>query len=202
MKKLFFILALTSVALFAANGMGRGQGKGRGFGNGNRRGYGRGYNQNNQERPCLQTKDSKKYNLTKEQKDALLFMYEEEKLARDIYIKMGEKWNLRPFLNIQKAEQRHMDSIKYLLDKYSLKVPVKNDTGIFKNEEIKKLYAKLLEKGLKSEKDALEVGKLIEETDIKDLDKRLNNTTPDVKTVFEQLRRGSENHLRAFNRFL
>lgn len=193
MKRLLFVTTLIFVILFTPDIFARGRGR-RGFA---QKGFGFNYNQNS--RPCI---DNKKYNITEEDKKSLLFMYEEEKMARDIYIKLGEKWNLRPFFNIQKSEQRHMDSIKYLLDKYSIKVPVKDEVGVFSIPEIKKLYSELLEKGLKSQKDALETGKLIEVTDINDLEKRIKNTTPDIKTVFIQLKRGSENHLRAFKSFL
>jgi len=57
--------------------------------------------------------------------------------------------------------------------------------------------------GSVSIEDALKVGALIEETDIRDLKERLEQTdNEDVKLVFQNLLCGSENHLRAFIRLL
>ena len=61
----------------------------------------------------------------------------------------------------------------------------------------------LVAKGQISFKDAMLVGKEIEEMDIKDLVERIEQTdNPDIKTVYENLKRGSENHLRAFTKHL
>ncbi len=137
--------------------------------------------------------------LTQKQKDDLLFMYEEEKLARDVYITLGKKWGARVFLNIQRSEQRHMDAIKSLLDKYSIDAPISNSNiGSFKNEELQALYNELIAKGNLSLKDALEVGVTIEETDIADLEEKIDNTPSDIARVYNRLLRGSYNHLRAF----
>jgi hypothetical protein len=142
----------------------------------------------------------KKYNLTDKQKQNLIFMYQEEKLARDVYITLGNKWNLRVMKNIQKAEQRHMNAVKSLLMKYNISIPKINDKiGKFELPELQKMYDELISKGNKSVKDALEVGRMIEIQDIKDLDKRIKSATPDIKFIFENLKRGSEHHLKAFN---
>jgi len=138
--------------------------------------------------------------LTQEQKDDLIFMYQEEKMARDVYITLGNKWGARVFLNIQKSEQTHMNAIKALLDKYSLEVPIdSSDVGHFVNEEIQALYDQLVAKGNNSLEDALEVGVAIEETDIADLEEKIENAPSDIARVYSRLLRGSYNHLRAFN---
>ena len=54
------------------------------------------------------------------EKDHLLLMREEEKLARDVYQALNAKWNHRTFSNISKSEQQHMDSLKVLLDRYGI----------------------------------------------------------------------------------
>jgi hypothetical protein len=46
---------------------------------------------------------------------ALIYMREEEKLARDVYIVLGDKWGLRIFQNIAKSEQIHTDMVKNLI---------------------------------------------------------------------------------------
>lgn len=133
----------------------------------------------------------------------LLFMREEEKLARDIYIKLYELWNIRVFDNISQSEQRHMDAVKILLDRYSLTDPIgNNEIGIFENSDLHDLYEKLMAQGSNSVSDALKVGAAIEEIDILDLEKQLNEVADneDIKLVYSNLLSGSKNHLRAFVR--
>lgn len=148
---------------------------------------------------------SKTSDLTNEEINGILFMREEEKLARDVYLYLYEIHPLRPFLNISKSEQAHMDAIKYLIDTYELIDPVgDNPPGVFQNEELQELYDELIEKGSKSREDALKVGALIEEVDIIDLQTELEETAEneDVIRVFTNLCSASENHLRAFVRVL
>ena len=52
--------------------------------------------------------------------DGLLWMREEEKLARDVYLTLADLWGLRPFTNIARSEQSHMDSVAFLLDRYDI----------------------------------------------------------------------------------
>ena len=69
--------------------------------------------------------------LTEDEISGILFMREEEKLARDVYLYLYEIYPLRPFLNISKSEQAHMDAIKYLIDTYELEDPVgENPPGV------------------------------------------------------------------------
>ena len=128
----------------------------------------------------------------------------EEKLARDVYLTLGKTYNQKMFINIPESEQRHMDAVKALLDKYEIPDPVTdNEIGSFANADFKKLFDDLVAKGQTSFKDAMLVGKEIEEMDIKDLIERIEQTdNPDIKSVYENLKRGSENHLRAFTKHL
>ena len=131
----------------------------------------------------------------------LVFMREEEKLARDSYLVLGEQWGLAIFSNISESEQKHMDALKRLLDKFGLEDPVKdeNDVGTFVDPRLQDFYAFLIGWGLKSEMDSLKVGAAIEEVDIRDIHhaiKRAENQ--DIITTYESLLCGSRNHLRAF----
>jgi hypothetical protein len=136
---------------------------------------------------------------TQEVKD-LLHMREEEKLARDVYLTLYSKWHMPIFKNIARSESWHMHMIKVLLNKYRLKDPVvSNKVGAFSNPELKKLYNELVAKGEKSRIDALKVGATVEDLDIYDLDKAIKDTdNKDIKFVYERLRMGSTNHMRAF----
>lgn len=132
--------------------------------------------------------------------EGILLMREEEKLARDVYLTLYEKWNLRTFSNIARAEQKHMDAVAYLLSTKGIEDPVKEaKIGEFTNEEIGALYTTLVEKGSVSITEALKVGALIEDLDIFDLERLLLETTDELTIrVYESLLRGSEQHLRAF----
>jgi len=134
--------------------------------------------------------------------DSIIWMREEEKLAKDVYTTLGKVWGLNIFTNISTAEQSHTDSVKTLIDRYGLNDPITDETiGVFQNETFSKLYQELVKQGSISLVEALKVGALIEELDIKDLQER-TTTTADINLVFQNLERGSRNHLRAFTRQL
>ena len=130
--------------------------------------------------------------------ESLLFMREEEKLARDVYRSLDGYGN--PFVNIQGSEQNHMDALLGLLDAYGLADPVVSDeVGSFANQELKALYVKLVEQGEPSELAALSVGCTIEELDIRDIERAKEDVThDDVIATYDLLLLGSRNHLRAF----
>ncbi|AHL21887.1 DUF2202 domain-containing protein [Thermococcus nautili] len=143
-------------------------------------------------------------NLSQDEIEAILYMREEEKLARDVYLTLYNETGLPIFNNIARSEQTHMDMVLELIKKYNLTDPVAGmGVGEFNSTEMQELYEKLVAQGSESEVEALKVGALIEEIDIKDLDEWLKRTdNEDIKAVFESLRSGSENHLRAFTRLL
>ena len=130
----------------------------------------------------------------------LTYMREEEKVARDTYLVFFDKWTTTIFSNIASAEQTHMDAILGLLDKYGLPDPTAgNQIGEFTNPKLQTLYSNLVAMGKQSQLEALRVGGVIEETDIRDIKTAIANTThADIAKVYENLMCGSRNHLRAF----
>jgi len=139
--------------------------------------------------------------LSPEEADGLKFIREEEKLARDVYNALYAKWGIGVFNNIAQSEQRHTDAIKLLIDKYELDDPVENDIpGEFVNEDLQNLYNTLISKRDLSLVDALLVGALIEEVDIIDIQKEIDDhvDNEDIAIVYDNLISGSYNHLRAF----
>jgi len=139
--------------------------------------------------------------LTAEELDGLNFMREEEKLARDVYITLYAEHNNRIFNNISRSEQRHMNAIKVILDKYEITDPIINDEiGVFVNSDLQALYNQLIEQGAASLISGLSVGAAIEEIDILDLMEEIENASEydDVLLVYNNLKRGSGFHLRAF----
>jgi hypothetical protein len=108
--------------------------------------------------------------LSAEEEIGLTKMREEEKLARDVYQVLYEKWGAQVFGNITQSEQRHMDAIKALLDKYNLPDPVTDPSvGAFTSPEMQELYEKLVAQGEQSLVEALKVGATIEDLDLYDL---------------------------------
>ncbi len=136
--------------------------------------------------------------------DGLLYMREEEKLARDVYTALYEKWGLRTFLNIAKSEQQHMDAVGALLAARNIEDPVADSkAGDFKNADLAALYRSLVNQGMKSVTDAYMVGAIIEDLDISDLQEYLAKTTDEAEIwVYTNLLKGSENHISTFTRQL
>lgn len=149
-------------------------------------------------------KDISESQLSEEEIAGLILMREEEKLARDVYNTLGEKWGTQIFTNIAKSEQTHTDAIKVLLDRYEIEDPVKDDSvGVFTSLELGELYQNLLEQGSLSLLDALIVGAIVEDLDIKDLNELLAKTdNADIITTYNNLNKGSRNHLRAYIRLV
>lgn len=141
--------------------------------------------------------------LSEKEKEALLFMREEEKLAHDVYTVFSEKWNTQIFTNISGSEQRHMDALLCLITKYKLEDPAgANAPGVFKNAQLQELYNNLIAEGQQLT-DALKVGAKIEDLDIFDLMRlRPDIDNADLLAAFDELTRGSRNHIRAFTQNL
>lgn len=140
--------------------------------------------------------------LSQSEIDGLVFMLEEEKLARDVYIFLADAWSMNVFANISNSEQAHMDAVLTLINLFEAQDPVQNNgLGEFTNQDLQTLYDELTAKGNLSLADAMMVGGAIEEIDILDLQNYLAQTSNSaVIEVYENLLRGSINHLQAFVR--
>ena len=138
--------------------------------------------------------------LTEEERDGLIHMRLEEKVARDVYIFLGDLYNNQKFLSIKLAEQRHMDAMAKLLTKYNVEDPVTDDTpGVFSDPVFQSLYDGFILQGQISLNEAFLVGKDIEELDIIDLEYQLTFVdNPDIIKVYTNLLAASESHLAAF----
>jgi hypothetical protein len=177
---------------------GQGQGRGGGNGRGGRMPW-RAAQQNRQAQQALAMGP-----ITEAEAAHVLFMRQEEKLARDVYITLDELWLADVFENIAVSEQRHMDAVARIIEAQELVDSAADDTvGIFADEVFSELYLSLIERGTTSYAEALKVGAYIEELDILDLLATLEDVENEyVIRVFQNLLRGSRNHLRAFVREL
>ena len=189
------LLNVSATLLFALTALlGRGPGPGSGNGNGGPSGT-----------PCAacQVADPAATSLSATEKESLLYMREEEKLARDVYNAFYDRYGLRVFSNIAASEQAHMNAVLTLLNRYGLADPAATTPGVFNNADLQALYDDLIAQGNQSLTEALRAGVLIEETDIADLQDGLALTThADLRAVYNNLLRASQNHLRAFSRQL
>jgi len=137
--------------------------------------------------------------LSEQESDDLLYMTEEEKLAHDVYLAFQRKYRDRVFPNIRRSEQRHMDAMAGLLQRYGLDNPSQSEPGEFTNPELQELYDDLIKRGSSSRIEAIKVGALIEEKDMIDIVEAIAGTDESAsKRVYSNLLEGSKNHLRAF----
>ena len=152
------------------------------------------------EAAALQSSPTSAQELSDAEAEGILYMREEEKLARDVYLKLYEEWGLSTFNNIASSEQTHMDALKTLIDRYDLDDPAEGKgVGEFTNQALQELYNQLVEEGRQSLENALKVGAAVEEIDILDLQQHIAQTDRgDIQLVYENLMKGSRNHLRAF----
>ncbi|MFC1535147.1 DUF2202 domain-containing protein [Thermodesulfobacteriota bacterium] len=116
----------------------------------------------------------------------LTYAVQDEYLARAEYELIIEKYGLsRPFSNIVRSEETHINMLIPLFEKYGFPVPENNASEhVVVPEDTKKA----LETGVRAEIENISMYK-------KFLEKELPN---DVKLVFLRLKDASENHLRAF----
>lgn len=151
----------------------------------------------------------------------LTYMGNEERLAYDVYNALYTLYpDVNQFTNIAtKSESQHIKTIQLVIKKYDIKdtelsyiqepldymdIPLENmEAGKYDIPAIQALYDALYDKGEDTEIDAIEVGCMVEVTDINDLDKALldaqNIDAPDVTAAFEFLLEGSYFHYWAFD---
>jgi hypothetical protein len=116
----------------------------------------------------------------------LTYAIQDEYLARAEYqLIIQEYGTIRPFTNIMAAEERHIEWLSDLFDEHGYSVP--EDTSgrhVVLPEDLKSTF----ETGVQAEIDNIAMYESFLREDLPE----------DVRDVFERLKRGSENHLRAF----
>ena len=144
--------------------------------------------------------------LDPEQKDRLYFIYQEEKVARDVYIYANEKWpDEGTFASIKNSEQRHIDSAEQLCINYGIDLTAIDESesgqGEFDDDYLQALYEDQID--LINEGDllaAVQVGLAVENIDIGTLTESITSMDmpADVIQTYEILREGSYNHRESF----
>jgi len=137
--------------------------------------------------------------LTQNEIDDLQVLREEEKLARDVYLFSYDKYGEDIFNNIASSEQKHMNKILTLLNKYNLDDPALANRGEFTNQTLQGLYDDLTAQSDISLIEALKVGATIEDLDINDIDDFISRTdNSDILAAYNKLNCGSRNHMRSY----
>ncbi|PIQ25514.1 ferritin [bacterium (Candidatus Blackallbacteria) CG17_big_fil_post_rev_8_21_14_2_50_48_46] len=146
-----------------------------------------------------------KSDLSEAEKAGLLQMREEEKLAQEVYAVLAASWSSQSqtFQNISGSEATHTESVRQLLERYQVVDPALKEAGKFTAPALQSLYDTLVAQGKASYLAALQVGLEIEELDLADLKTQLGAVDQDdIRLVYQELERGSRNHLRAFSKAL
>jgi hypothetical protein len=135
-------------------------------------------------------------------KAQLIYIIQEEKLARDVYAALATAGISQKFSNIMPSEQTHIDLIAGLMKTYGVTNPITGlKAGVFKDYKLTPLYKTVMTKAALSPADAIAVGVLIENTDIADLNTMLKTIVrTDIRATLGLLLSGSEKHLAAFSR--
>lgn len=133
----------------------------------------------------------------------LLYMIEEEKMARDLYDAFEAQTGSVVFDKISDSEQKHIDSLLLVAQKAGIDVSAVSTTaGVFTNTAIQSLYDTLLAQGSVSLDAAYDVGVLVEQADIADLQEYSADASIGiVGTIYAHLEVGSEHHLAAFSQY-
>ncbi len=154
--------------------------------------------------------------LTAEQKYSLSYMWHEEKLAKDLYLELNKLYPSNQLENIaNNSEVQHIALVQNLVEQYDINITnIANyeinysseelnnmPVGKFAVPEIESLYNLLYDKGSLSKQSSLEVGCIVEVTDINDLDKyiAIADTNQALVDTFTLLRAGSYEHYWAFD---
>lgn len=133
------------------------------------------------------------------EKEGILFIWEEEKTARDLYTSLYENSNLTIFLDLARSEQSHMDQAKAVIDRHGLSIPGTDEPGVFQNQTLQRVYDGLLAEGSQSDQDALKAAATFEEISIKDLENELDAAdAEDIRIAYDGLLAGSRKHLRSY----
>lgn len=204
------LAATPGLAAGFANGQGKGNGpqasssSQSGQGQGQRRGNrGSGATQQRGAQHSANLANVASGTLTQAQRDMLAYMAEEEKLARDVYTALGDKFpTATTFDRIASSEGQHLTVVRSLLDRYDIADPTAGKAaGVFASADIQALYRELSAATTLTE--AYQAGVAIEKDDLAELAKADDGVTaPDVNMVYDNLAKASEQHLAAFERRL
>ncbi|OIP98697.1 MAG: hypothetical protein AUK35_10740 [Zetaproteobacteria bacterium CG2_30_46_52] len=142
--------------------------------------------------------------LTADEEAGLVYMREEEELARDLYLDI---FDLKPALTVfqtisNNSETQHAAKMLTLLNTYQVNDPSTGLRYTYTDPALQAMYTQLLSNAAGgNDVAALKVGALVEEVDIQDINEKkamVDAAHQDIITTYDNLLCGSRNHLRSF----
>lgn len=122
--------------------------------------------------------------------EMLVYAIQDEFLAKSEYEKLIDEFKVdRPFTNIIRAEETHIELLKPLFEAYDITLPLDTSKDhLLIPDDLEEVY---------------EVGVQAEIDNIAMYESFLNENIPDdIRSVFESLKTASESHLKAFQKNL
>lgn len=81
---------------------------------------------------------------------ALVYLIEEEKLAHDVYVTLGDTWGSNVFANIAGSETTHQELVLPLLDERGITDPRSTEVGVFTDPALQELFDELVTSDLRA----------------------------------------------------
>lgn len=168
---------------------------------------------------ALDLNNYEQQDINSEQMYTLAYMWHEEKLAYEIYLELNRAYPTQQLENIAtNSEINHIALVEDLVSWYDINVTNLADysinysqeelaampVGVYAIDAIQSLYDVLYAKGIQSPQDALEVGCMVEVTDVTDLEEDLiiADDNQAIIDTYNILLDGSYNHYWAFDKGL
>jgi hypothetical protein len=135
----------------------------------------------------------------KNNRELFLKLYQEEKMAYDLYGEFYERWSLSVFNKVQQREAKHVWCVERIMDNYGFTYKANTKAGSYPDKEIQKIYDEVTVNGCISDLAALEAAAFIKEKHIYELREWIRYQEDEyiVKVIF-LMESAAQSHLRAF----
>lgn len=135
---------------------------------------------------------------TANEKTALLQIFEQEKLARDVYAELGEKFGINLLKNISISKQKQMSVLMDLMVLNQMSPIFEDARGVYNDQELSELYTNITAEGSLSLNNAFRACAKVEDKNIFDLEKAISETTKNkLITLYSKISCNAGNDLRA-----
>ena len=134
-------------------------------------------------------------------KSDVVYLYELERFAKDIYQKSYDEWGLELFNTLTSTQSLNNSIIAILLDNYNITYNVTPEAGVYTDDTIQGFYDTYVQETNTTIKDSLSMGVALEEKLVSEIDTLMQNRSlsDDVKIVYEIVKRSTREHIHSFN---
>jgi hypothetical protein len=136
--------------------------------------------------------------------NTLLYIYQKEKMVRDMLLILSKKYEYKFMPYISMLTQKHIAILDIFFDKYSIKKPkYEFIVGMYENQQIQDEYSFLLKKSIKDEITAANLSVKFMNELIEKYDQIISNEPPkDIKRELLKLNAFNKKVLRKFKKGL